>query len=395
VSALGVHGDPGGWQHAGYTLASAVSQLTAELQAADAGGGSGLGTAWHGPMAESYLAAWNTRHGHYGDLVHQVGRGASALIDFGDRLADFQARAARLESHWLGTGLHLTADGLQFTVPHGVTGLAQDVIATLRGFAVEAAHDVTAMWHDIAGAVRDLVTTLESVIGAVEDFQAISYTAVGAALGWAFHATLDDWKQPWGPVGEVLAKEIKVIKVISKHDLDVAKDLGAKWSTDADADVRAAGRTVVSDAQDQVDAADRLESGVGKVGGGALTAVTVAFAVAQTAKTAGKEGWINSIEDHSDQLSSVAAGLLITGGTDALAGAATTALIGAGAAAAAPILVPIGIAVAGGLVCAGIGALVKHEVDNHRAGTTRGLTDIGDGLRDVGVQTGLIAQPAS
>ena len=104
MSALGVHGDPGGWQHAGHTLGAAVTQLTAELQAADAVGGSGLRPAWQGPMAESYLAAWETRHGHYGDLIHQVGRASGALIDFGERLADFQVRAARLESHWLSTG---------------------------------------------------------------------------------------------------------------------------------------------------------------------------------------------------------------------------------------------------------------------------------------------------
>ena len=71
----------------------------------------------------------------------------------------------------------------------------------------------------------------------------------------------------------------------------------------------------------------------------------------------------------------------------------------AGAVAAAPILVPVGIVVAGGLVCAGIGAGVKYEVDHHRAGTTRALTDIGDGIRDAAVwtgeHTGLIPQPAS
>jgi len=394
MSALGVHGDPGGWQHAGYTLGAAVTQLTAELQAADAVGGIGLGPAWHGPIADSYLAAWKTRHGHYGDLIHQVGRASGALIDFGERLADFQARAARLESHWLSAGLHLTADGLQFTLPHGYAGLAHEVLATLRGFEAEAASDVTAMWHDITGAVADLVTVLESVIDALADYQAISFAAVSAALGWAFHATVRDWSQPWGPAGELLEKEITAIQVGAKHDLKVAKKLDAEWSKDADSDVRAAGRTAVHDAEDNVKSADGLE-GVKAIGGGVLTAVTAAYTFAQTAKTAGKVGWINSIEDHSEDWGEFAAGFGVGAATDALMGTAVMA----GAVAASPILVPVGLVVAGGLVCAGVGAVVKYEVDHHRAGTTRALTDIGDGIKDAAVwtgdQTGLIPQPAS
>ena len=390
MSSLGVHGDPGGWQHAGLTLGAAVTQLTAELQAADAGGGAGLRPAWQGPMAESYLAAWEARHGRYGDLLYQVGRASNALINFGERLADFQVRAVRLESHWLSTGLHLTADGLQFTMPHGYANLAHDVLATLRGFEAEAASDVTAMWHDIAGAVADLVTILESVIDALADYEAISFAVVHAALKWAFHATVEDWKKPWGPGGEFLTHEIKAIEVRANHNLKVAKALDAKWSTDADSDVRAAGRSLVSDAEDDVTAANGLK-GLRKVGGGALTAVTAAFTFAETAKTAGKVGWINSIEDHSDDWGQLAAGIAVGAGTEWLMGTAVMA----GAVAAAPILVPVGIVVASGLLCAGIGAGVKYEVDHHRAGTTRALTDIGDGIRDAGVQTGLIPQPAS
>lgn len=382
MSALGVHGDPGGWQHAGYTLGAAVTQLTAELQAADAVGGSGLRPAWHGPIAESYLAAWQTRHGHYGDLIYHVRRASSALIDFGERLADFQVRAARLESQWLSVGLHLTADGLQFTVPHGAS-LAHDVLATLHGFEAEAVGDVTAMWHDIAGAVADLVTILESVIDGLEDYQAISYTAVNAALGWAFHAAVDDWRRPWGPAGELLTKGIKAIEVRADHNLTVAEDLAAKWSKDADPDVRAAGRAVLRDAEEGVTAAKGLE-GLKKYGGGILTAVTVGYVVAETATTASKEGWINSIEDHSSDLASTAAGIGMGLATETLMGTAVVA----GAVAAAPVLVPVGIVVAGGLVCAGIGAGVKYGVDHHRAGTTRVLTDIGGGIKDTAVWTG-------
>lgn len=397
MSSLGVHGDPSGWQHAGYTLGAAVTQLTAELQAADTAGGSGLQPAWHGPAAESYLAAWKTRHEQFGDLIHQVRRAANALTDFGDRLADFQARAARLESHWLGMGLHLTADGLQFTMPHGYASLAHEVLSTLHGFVAEAASDVTAMWHDITGAVADLATILESVIDGLADYQAISSTAVSAALGWAFKSTIDDLRRkPWEPVGDFLVHTIDAIEITADHNLTVAKDLAAKWSKDADPDVRAAGRALLRDAKDDVKAAKSLD-GLKKAGGRALTVVAVTTALVETAETAtaGKKGWINSIEDHSGDLASAAAGIGVGIAADALLG---TAVVG-GAVVAAPILVPAGIVVAGGLVCAGVGAGVQYEVDHHRAGTTRILTSIGDGIKDTAVwtgdQTGLIPQPAS
>jgi hypothetical protein len=391
MSALGVHGDPVGWQHAGHTCGAAVTQLTAALQAADTVGGSGLQPAWHGPVAESYLAAWKTRHEHYGDLIHQVQRASAALIDFGERLADFQVRAARLESHWLSMGLHLTADGLQFTMPHGYASLAHEVLATLHGFEAEAASDVTAMWHDIAGAVTDLMTILESVIDGLEDYQAISYTAVSAALGWAFKTTINEWrKDPWGRGDEVIFHRFEAMGTEAEHNLKVAKVLAAEWSKDADPDVQAAGRAVLRDAEDDFTATRGLEA-VGKAGGIILTAVTVGTAVVKTAATARKTGWINSIEDHSYDLAYAAAAIGVTAGTDALMGTAVVV----GAAAAAPILVPVGIVVAGGLVCAGVGSLAKYEVDRHRAGTTRVLTGIGDGIKDAGVDTGLIAQPAS
>jgi len=384
MSALGVHGDPGGWQHAGHTLGAAVTQLTAELQAADAVGGSGLRPAWHGPMAESYLAAWETRHGHYGDLIHQVGRASGALIDFGERLADLQVRAARLESHWLSMGLHLTADGLRFTLPHGYAGLAHEVLATLRGFEAEAASDITAMWHDIEGAVADLVTILESVIDALVDYQAISYTAVSAALGWAFTTTADEWrKRPWKPAGEFIVDRIEGIEARAKHNLEVAQALEAKWSKGADTHVRAIGRALVRDAQDDVKAADGLK-GLRTFGDRALIAASAVYTLAETAKTAHKEGWINSIEDHSDDWAELAAGVGVMAVTPALMGTAVMV----SAAAVAPVLVTVGIVVAGGLVCAGIGAGVKYEVDHHRAGTTRVLTDVGDGIGDAAVWAG-------
>lgn len=380
MSALGVHGDPGGWQHAGLTLSAAVAQLTAELDAADAVGGSGVRPAWQGPVADAYLDAWQTRHDCYADLIRQVERASGALIDFGERLADLQGRAARLESQWLSTGLHLTADGTQFTLPQGYAGVAHDILATLRGFVDEAAGDVEAMWRDIADATGDLVTVLESVIDAVEDFQSIEYAAVRSALGWTFQALAKDWSRPWGPGGELLTHEIKAITIRADHNATVAEDLAAEWATDSDPEVRAAARSLVSDAKDGVQAADDLKP-LKDVGGGVLTAVTVGFTIAETAKTASKEGWVDSIEDHSDDLTQLAAGIAVGYGTEALMGTAVMA----GAVAASPVLVTVGVVVVSGLVCYGIGEGVKHEVVTHRAGSTRVLTDIGSGVKDAAV----------
>ncbi|HTW00847.1 MAG TPA: hypothetical protein VMF87_11155 [Streptosporangiaceae bacterium] len=381
MSALGVSGDPGGWQHAGLTLRAAAAQLTEELVAADASGGSGLLPAWQGPVADSYLAAWRSRHGSYADLISQVERAAGALIDFGEQLADLQARAVRLESQWLSTGLHLTADGTQFTLPPGHVGLAAEILTTLRGLAVEAAGDVEAMWRDIAEASGDLITVLEAVIDAVEDFQTIGYAAVSDALGWAFHAIVNDWEHPWGPGGDLLKKEIDAIGIRAEHNDDVAKALAAEWSQDADPDIRSAARLLVSDAEDGVQAAGRFDV-VKSVGGGALTAVTVGFTIAETFKTAHKVGYVDSIEDHSGDLTQLATSLAVAAGTDALMAGAL-----AGAVAAAPVLVPVGLVVVGGLLAAGAGDFVHHEVVTHRAGSTRVLTDIGGGIEDAAVWT--------
>ena len=101
MSALGVTGDPGGWQHASDTIAAAVRQLADELDAADAQGGSGLRGAWYGPVADAYQELWSKRHGRYGDLLYQARRAASALVDFGERLANLQVQGGRA---WSVTG---------------------------------------------------------------------------------------------------------------------------------------------------------------------------------------------------------------------------------------------------------------------------------------------------
>ena len=114
MSALGVEGDPDGWQGAGYTIRAVAGRLASELDGADASGGGGLRQSWYGPMSEAYQNLWRQRHARYADLIYQAGRAASALIDFGEALIGLQQRAWDLERQWLGLGLHLSADGLSF-----------------------------------------------------------------------------------------------------------------------------------------------------------------------------------------------------------------------------------------------------------------------------------------
>ena len=194
MSALGVTGDPAGWQHASDTIAAAVRQLTEELDAADVHGGSGLRGAWYGPVSDAHQELWSKRHGRYGDLLYQVGRAAGALGDFAGRLWNFQVRAANLESQWLSLGLHLTADGLSFTLPWGWENLEHELQSLLHARVAEAVRDVEAMWDDIRGAVSDLVTIVGSVIDAAEDFGAIELSVIGGAIAWEAKAVLADYR---------------------------------------------------------------------------------------------------------------------------------------------------------------------------------------------------------
>lgn len=394
MSALGVTGDPGGWQHASDTIAAAVRQLADELDAADAQGGSGLRGAWYGPVADAHQELWSKRHGRYGDLLYQAGRAAGALGDFAGRLWNFQVQAASLESQWLGLGLHLTSDGLSFTLPWGWENLEHEIQSLLHARVAEAVREVEAMWDDIRGAVSDLVTIVGSVIDAAEDFGAIELSVTLAAVGWTAGTIWRDViGDPLGDASSILGVVGDLIEARAAHNLAVAESLSAEWVKDSDHDVQAAGRSILLDAKDS----QVLDNGFGdlaKTGGDIFAVAAAGFTVGQTYLDARKQGWVTAIENHAGGLAEAGAGFAVGAVSDALVAGAL-----AGAVAAAPVLVPIGLAVAGAIVVAGVGAGVDYEVGHHRAGTTRVLTDIGHGIEDTAAwsaeETGLSPASAS
>lgn len=396
MSALGVTGDPAGWQHASDTMAVAVRQLTDELDAADAQGGSGLRRAWYGPVADAHQELWSKRHGRYGDLLYQAGRAAGALGDFAGRLWNFQVQAARLESQWLGLGLHLTSDGMSFTLPLGWENLEHEFQSLLHARVAEAVRDVEAMWDDIRVAVSDLVTIVESVIDGVEDFGAIELSVTLAAVGWTAKTMWHDViEHPLDDVGSVLGAAGALIEARAAHNLAVAESLSAEWIEDSDHDVQAAGRSILVDTHDS-QVLDDTFGDLGKLGGRVFAAAGAGIVVGQTYLDARKQGWVTAIENHAGSVAGAAAGFGVEAVSDALIGGVV-----AGGVATAPVLIPLGLAVVvgGAIVVAGVGAAVNYGVGHHRAGTTRVLTDIGHGIEGAATwsaeETGLSPASAS
>jgi len=399
MGALGLEGDPEGWQHAGYTISAVVNQLAEELDVADARGGNGLRPCWSGPVSEAYLELWARRHGRYGDLIYQAGRAASALVQFGERLADLMYRASDLEHQWLYAGLHLTADGLWFMLPIGHENLAHEAQATLHGYLTRSEEDIRAMRADLTAAIRDVVTVLVSVLDALADFQAIELGVLGTSARWAFegagwevkHAFYDDLL---GTGSGILKHEGEAFKVRAEHNLKVADFLAEKWAEDGDHDARIAGQSLVRDARTDVKVAGDFKD-FADIGEGALTAVQVGITFGGTYLDARKRGWVTAIEDNSRNWGMLAGGAAADAGVTWLLGTAAAA----GVVAAAPVLVTVGAVVVTGVVAVGVGDLVQHEVTKHRAGTTRVLTDIGHGVEDASVwgakETGLIPGTAS
>lgn len=395
MSSLGMHGDPGGWQRAGHVIGAVVSQLADELAAADAHGGSGLRGAWSGPVADAYLELWHRRYNRYGDLLYHARRAAGAIIDFGDQLAGFQRRAGDLEAYGFRAGLHLAADELHFILPLGHENLPQHRQVTLGGLLAESEREIGAMWTEVRLAVNDVVTVLESAISALEDFEMLAISVACGEVVWAvketFKGLLDE---PLAKGGDLLRTEAKAFAVRAAHNHEVAEVLSGEWTKSADQGIARAGRSILSDANDAVDVADKFE-GFAKFGGYALLAAQAVVTVGETYCEARKQGWVNAIEDHANGLSSLVAGVGVSAGIEFLLGTAAMA----GLVAAAPVAVTIGAVVVGGLVCVGVGDFVQNKVNHHRAGTTRMLNDIGHGIGQAsiwaGTETGLIPGSAS
>jgi hypothetical protein len=389
MSALGVQGDPDGWQGAGYTIRAVAGQLANELDIADASGGGGLRRSWYGPMSEAYQSLWSQRYGRYGDLVYQAGRAATALIDFGEALIGLQQLAWNLERQWLGLGLHLSADGFSFALPFGHESLAQEAQAALRASLGESERDIEAMWNDIRAAVGDLVTVLESVLDALGDYSVIEL----GAIGWTASAV---WKGMGGPLGLVQSAmdQLDAYTVRTAADLRSEADgLKQAFYQDGDRGVRAAVIGVEDDADQAVRVAGQLDRYV-KFGDKAFTAIAIGLTAADTYGSIRKQGVDSGLEQNAGNWASLAVGL----GIGAVMGSAAVVA----AVAAAPVLVGVGVGVGAvavtAIVSVGVGNWVQSSVDHHKKGSTRVLNDLGQGVENASVwgatETHLIPGPA-
>jgi uncharacterized protein YukE len=376
MSALGVQGDPDGWTNAGHTIRAAASQLADDLDAADASGGSGLRQSWHGPMSDAYQDVWNRRYGRLGDLIYQAGRAATALIDFGEALVGLQQRAWDLERQWLGLGLHLSADGVSFALPFGHESLAQEVQATLHAFLGESERDIEAMWADIRAAVGDLVTVLESVIDALEDFVMIGVSVdewVASTARDVASITWHDVRQdPFPLLRDFLDTEATYLKQLANNAEKSAVKLKADAAKDGDEFARLAAQDTEHDAEDSVKVADEYGDDADS-DAGPLMVIAATVTAVETAVAIHRHGAVNGIEENLGSMASLATAVGIAAGAAALV------------AASAPVLVPVGVMVVGAIACAGVGHLVQSEADSHRKGTDQALTAIGHGIERASV----------
>jgi hypothetical protein len=379
VSALGVTGDPAGWQHASDTIAAAVRQLTDELDAADAHGGSSLRGAWYGPVADAHQELWSKRHSRYGDLLHQAGRAAGALGDFAGRLWNFQVQAANLESQWLGLGLHLTSDGLSFTLPLGWENLEHEIQNLLHARVTEAVREVEAMWDDIRGAVSDLATIAGSVIDAAEDFDAIELSVIGGAIAWEARAVLADYRD-WKEIPSHLNDFATLIDKPLARAADRAEQYARLLKSDVNL-APAADQSALEDAADRAAGQASLLRGGARIdaqgdGGGIGLIAVNAATVGITAYQIGHDGFYGAMVKDKD------AGLVAgTIADDATEGALEYF---------APEIAntPIGLAISG-VVGAGVGAGVQDGVDflaSHPKVVEAGVQsvkDVGQGIENV------------
>lgn len=380
MSALGVQGDPDGWQGAGYTIRAVAGQLANELDVADASGGGGLRQSWYGPMSEAYQNLWSHRYGRYGDLVYQAGRAATALIDFGEALIGLQQAAWDLERQWLGLGLHLSADGFSFALPFGHESLAQEAQAALRASLAESERDIEAMWTDIRTAVGDLVTVLESVLDALADYTAIEL----GAIGWTASTV---WKGMGGPLGLIQT----AMDQLDAYTVRTAADLGSEadglkqaFYQDGDRGVRAAIIGVEDDADQAVAAAGHLDRYV-KIGDKAFAAIAIGLTAADTYGSVRKQGVDSGLEHNAGNWASLAASFAVPAGLDLVLGIGAVSAAVAAAPAIVAIGVGVGVVAVTAIVSVGVGNWVQSSVDHHQKGTTRVLNDIGHGVENASV----------
>jgi hypothetical protein len=351
MGSLGLNADPDGWLNAGYTIRTLMDSLDNELSDADRVGGSGLAAHWAGPVADAFTGHWGGLRPRVEDLITQGRRAASAITDFGNRLADLVRQAHQLEEYWLGCGLQLELDGIHFTLPFGFEHLPHEHQLSFRQMVTESERDLTAMWDDVKAAVDDVVTVLESLIDAFEDF-AVLDLGVGAGLVGGY---LNGYRTNLPSLAsDGLSVLSEGLDYAAPRALDAAYDMVVDASHDGQAVADVATKLAVGSAK----AAGVLDDVV-KVGGPVLYVAAVGVTAWQTYDTAKKKGWVNGIEDHAGDWGGLAAGIAVT--------------------VLAPVEAPvIGVALAG-IVAYGVGYGVQRWVNDNRTSINQGLTVIGHG----------------
>ena len=183
MGSLGLHADPDGWLNAGYSVRTLMDSLDSELYDADGTAARGCPRTGPGRSRRPSTGHWSGLRSRAEDLIAQGRRAAAAITDFGGRLEDFVKRAADLESYWLSFGLQIGLDGMHFALPWGLEQLSPEHQVSFHQWLTESERDVTAMWSDIRAAVDDVVTALESLIAAFEDYAVLELGAAAGLVG--------------------------------------------------------------------------------------------------------------------------------------------------------------------------------------------------------------------
>jgi hypothetical protein len=369
MGQLGLSADPDGWLHTGYTINALTDQLENELWDADQAGGSGLGSAWAGPVADAFLRDWGTRRARYEDLISNARQAAAAITEFGERLADLMVRAYQLEQYWCGFGLTLLDSGERFMLPWGFERMPHGTQLSLRQCLEDSEHDIDAMWNDVRLAVDDLAGALESVLAAFADFEILAVSGGAWVLGKYVSGYVTD---PLSILGDGMAIMQHSIDTSAKAALDDGERLEIAASEDGSRGMRVAADAAFGDGEHAVAMAGKFD-GYAKVAGRVAfvaAAVTTAWQVRQSIR---KDGALDGIETNAGSIAT-------------LAGAsAATAIGGVVAAAILPeAAVGVGAVVIAGVIGVGVGATVQWVVDRNKKTINHEVHAVGDGLDDAG-----------
>ena len=140
-----------------------------------------------------------------------------------------------------------------------------------------------------------MVTALESLIAAFEDFAVLELGTAAGALRWVWNAEVSD---PLGRLDDGVGLLAGHLDRASTRALDHAYQVVVAASDDASHDVQAAAdattRSAIRDAK-----VARVFGEVDEWGGRAVAVVAVGVTAWETYDTAKKQGWVNAIEDHA------------------------------------------------------------------------------------------------